>query len=288
MQALYLIFSVSLHPATSIGMQDTKPKSAHTKTYNHLPTPHKTPIYYHQLPQQQQQPQQQIIYQPQYVPIQVVPKTAYVAQPQPQQIPAMIIIAAPPTPTPTYPAAIQQLLNYFHHNPHARQQLLYGTAANHPQATTPTYVVAAAPAQYYTTTPATPQYYYAAQPQQQQLPQPHLQQQQEVQPLQLQQLAEMAHATAQRLYGGQIKTATPIVTGLENFTPEQQAQIKARLNDVISQDQQQQQQHNHHHQQQQQQQHGDMSDFVPSPEIKGEEGGVAYVTESGQSYGTKG
>lgn len=96
----------------------------------------------------------------------------------------------------------------------------------------------------------------------------------------------MAQTTAQRLYGGQIKTATPIVTGLEHFTPEQQAQIKARLNDVISQDQAQQQQQQH-----QQQGGGTMSDFVPSPEIKAEEGGVAYVGGSGlgeQGYSTKG
>lgn len=280
-QALYLISSLTLHTTTAISMQDTKPKT-HSKTYNHLPTAHKPQLYYHPHLQQQQQhnhhqqqpqqqPQQQIIYQPQYVPVPVLAKAAYSPQP-PQQIPAMIIIAAPqPTPT-AYPAAIQQLLHYFHTNPQARQQLLYG--ASQQQATTPTYVVAAAPspAQYYT--PAPTQYYYTAQPPQQQEAQP--------QPLQLQQLAEMAQTTAQRLYGGQIKTAAPIITGLENFTPDQQAQIKARLNDVISQDQQQQQQ-----------QHGGgaMNDFVPSPEIKGEEGGVAYIggsDVSGQGYSTKG
>lgn len=257
-------------------MQDTKPK-AYSKGYNHIQNTHKPQLYYQHLQQQQQQhhqqpqAQQQIIYQPQYVPVPVMAKTAYVPQPPQHQIPAMIIIAAQPTPT-AYPAAIQQLLNYFHNNPQARQQLLYGTSPQ--QATTPTYVVAAAPAQYYPTAPT--QYYYTTQP-------PQQQQQQVIQqqPLQLQQIADIAQSTAQKYYGGQITTATPIVTGLENFTPEQQAQIKARLNDVISQDQQQQQ-HNGG---------AVMNDFVPSPEIKGEEGGVAYITESdvrGQAYTAKG
>lgn len=253
-------------------MQEGKTKNTHPKTYNHIQSTHKPAPYY-----QHPQPQQQIFYQPQYVPVPVIAKTAYVPQPQ-QQVPTMIIITGPPTPA-AYSAPIQQLLNYFHSNPQARQQLLYGS--NQQPAATPAYVVAAAPAQYYTTTPT--QYYYA--PQQEQQPQ---QQEGLPQPLQLQQLAEVAQTTAQRLYGGQIKSAPPIVTGLENFTPEQQAQIKARLNDVISQDQQQQHHQQQRHHQQHHQQHGAvMNDFVPSPEIKGEEGGVAYVSDE-QGYATKG
>lgn len=261
-----LTFAVAL--ATPIGMQDTKSKTSHPKTYNHLQTSSKPFHYYHhhhhQQPQHlQPQQQQQFYYQPQYVPVHVLAKAAYIPQ-HPQQIPTMIIIT--PQATPTYPAPVQQLLNYFHSNPQARQQFLYGG-----QTGGPAYVVAAPAPQYYTPapSPAPAQYYYAPQPEQQQQ-----------QPVQLQQLADVAQQTAQRFYGGgQIK---PIVTGLENFTPEQQAQIKARINDVIIQDQQQQ-----HHQQQQQPGAVMMADFVPSPEVKGEEGGVAYV-EQQQAYTTKG
>lgn len=281
-----LIFSsLTLCSSIPISVQDSKSRPTHQKTFNHLQTSHKPYLFYQQpqqQPQHQQQQQQQYVYQPQYVPVQMLAKTAYVAQPQ--QLPAMIIITAQPTPT--YAAPVQQLLNYFHGNPHARQQLLYGGAQ---QATAPTagsYIVAAAPTQYYATPTATPTQYYTAgaTPAPQYYYTTHAQPQQQTetaqaQPFQLNQIAEMAQVTAQRLYGGQIKTATPIVTGLENFTPEQQAQIKARLNDVISQDQTQQQQVG-----------GAMSDFVPSPEIKAEEGGVAYIGAGeggGQGYSMK-
>lgn len=74
--------------------------------------------------------------------------------------------------------------------------------------------------------------------------------------------------TAQQISSGQIRTAPAIITGLENFTPDQQAQIKAQLGSHLgnaissSQDQMQPLKYTSTTPVQA------TNDFVPSPEVK--------------------
>lgn len=206
---------------------------------NTIPIPQKTEMLYPQTTQQTQTD---------FMPMQVVQKPLFVQHHQPQ--PAMIIIAQPALLPQNviyggHPLGLQQqLLNYFHTNPQAKYQLLYGGYQPHPTAQTyvphvpvaPIAPVAAPTVAAYQIVPNPVVQGYnhlVAAPSQVSYNQAAPFQQnhiggQYVQPMQLNQLAHLAQMTAQQ-FGAPIKSFPPIITGLENFTPEQQAQIKSQL-----------------------------------------------------------
>ncbi|KAK5643109.1 hypothetical protein RI129_006954 [Pyrocoelia pectoralis] len=164
-----------------------------------------------------------------YIPVQVIPKPIFL----PQQ-PATMLIIAQPTYMPQHllygnPGTPQhQLLNYFHTNPQAKYQLLYGSQ---PSPTVQSFVNQNAIG------PSTLGSYEV-------LPHPLLNQFQQTSPtqftygsnanqfvpppLQLNQISQLAHQSSQQ-FGTPIRSVPPIITGFENFTPEQQSQIKAQL-----------------------------------------------------------
>lgn len=262
-----------------------------TKTLNSIASSPKTEVY-----MQLQQPAQQ------YVPVQFYQRPSYVPQPQP----AMIIIAQPAV-VPQHmllSSAAQQLLSYFQSNPQAKYQFLYGgspqgiVAAPQPVVATPQSVIA----QGVVAAPTYSNYQFLPAPQYQQqavadvpahyaLPaspvavQPHPATQQ---PYQLSQIAHLAQMTAQQISSGQIRSAPAIITGLENFTPEQQAQIKAQIgthigNAVSGGSLQEQAQTPVKYSQQS----SSMADFVPSQQIKSEmQSSVNYNSSPGDIYKT--
>lgn len=215
------------------------------QSVNTIPTTQKQEMYH--------QTYQQFQPQAQYIPVQFIQKPVYVPQ---QHQPAAMIIVAQPAVVPQhmlYNGGVQQLLNYFHSNPQARYQLLHGFQQQQqgyqpqphgyqPQPTAQTY---------FTQNPSASatigNYQFVAAPPQNQIlsspihtaynqVQQHVQQQPQVpiQPMQLSQISNLAHFNAQQ-YTQQyspppIRSIPPIITGLENFTPEQQAAIKAQLN----------------------------------------------------------
>lgn len=191
----------------------TDGKSKTAPKMNTIPSTPKPEYYYQQS-------------QPNLVPVQIVQKPIYV--PQPPQ--AMVIIAQPAyVPqhliygNPGMLSQQQQLLHYFHNNPQAKYQLLYGGAV-----------------------PAHPQQYLAHNPSgastiatYQVLPQPiynnvvanpsHMALNHAVAPLQGNHMNLGPFAHIAQMATQQYRSIPPIVTGFENFTPEQQVQIKAQL-----------------------------------------------------------
>ncbi|KAF5274272.1 hypothetical protein FQR65_LT04390 [Abscondita terminalis] len=166
-----------------------------------------------QLPQKQE-----VIYpeshQQTYVPVQIMQKPLFF----PQQ-PTMVIIAQPAFVPQNFlygnPAmAQQQLLNYFHGNPQARYQFLYGGYQPHP--TIQPYV-----AQNHLGSSSAPTY--------QILPHPGNNLIQSYgQPAQIAQVNQVPVP-----FPNPIRSVPPIITGFENFTPEQQVQIKAQLSAAL-------------------------------------------------------
>ncbi|XP_017773748.1 PREDICTED: protein transport protein SEC24-like [Nicrophorus vespilloides] len=182
-------------------------------------------------------------YVPQHSPpyVQYIQKPVFLPHQQPQ---ATMLIIAQPALVPqhlVYGPAAQQLLHYFHTNPQARYNLLHAAFQPHPTVQTyaqPQHYPQPSPPQNYQIIPS-PQHLLPAapQPQPQHQPQPQLQPQaytpvqynQQQHPTDLQQISHYANLAAQQYAGTPIKTAPPIITGFENFTPEQQAQIKQQL-----------------------------------------------------------
>ncbi|RZB38656.1 hypothetical protein BDFB_006719 [Asbolus verrucosus] len=252
---------------------------------------------------------QQIQQKPHFVPVQIIPKSYFVTQPQPH---AMIIIAQPALlpQSLVYGNPTQQLLNYFHNNPQAKYQLLHGNYQQpqqvqpqhvQPQPVQPTatymhHVMAAPTIGSYILTPA-PQlqqithpitaHQVAAQPQVAlaqtnpvQAPATQVTQQ----PTQLSSIAQLAQLAAQQYVSSQLKTAPAIVTGFENFTPEQQAQIKAQLSSHLGT--------NFHAVSSPANQYSakyvadqESNDFVPSPQIKNDP--VTTVSSTGDILKTR-
>lgn len=201
-----------------------------TTNANAIPLPQKQELYQQHFPIQQ--------FQQQYIPVQFMPKQVYF----PQQ-PTMIIVAHPAV-VPQhmlYAGAPQQLLNYFQGNPHARFQLVPGYQ---PQPTAQTFIahnpnVASTIGNYQFVAPS--QHNHIPIVHQQQALPAYTQHTQipvaptpTVQPMQLGAISHLAQLAAQQYSTSQfpnsIRSIPPIITGLENFTPDQQAAIKAQLN----------------------------------------------------------
>lgn len=201
--------------ADSSTSQEVKNK-LNTKTINTITvSPPKPEIYFQSMSHQH--------HQNPYVQLQMFPKQ-FVPQPQPQ--PAMIIIAQPAVVPQQliYNAAIQQLLSYFHNNPQARYQFLYGYQPQ-PHPTAQPYI--AQPSHQYQVVPgpqfqqliaATPPTTFNQVNHQQQYAHPF--------PYNFNQISQQAAGAG---VAGHVRSIPPIITGLENFTPEQQAQIKSQL-----------------------------------------------------------
>lgn len=209
---------VSYCLADSSNSQEIKNK-LNSKTINTITVSPKPELYFQPM-QGHQQPQSP------YFPVQMFTKPFV-----PQSQPAMIIIAQPAVVPQQvlFNAAIQQLLNYFHNNPQARYQFLYGYQphptiqpylsqhASAPSSPIGNYQVVTAPQQFQHLVAATPPATFG---------QVH---QQYAQPFSYNLNQVPQHQIHQHQSSGSVRSIPPIITGLENFTPEQQAQIKSHL-----------------------------------------------------------
>lgn len=191
------------------------------QSINTIPTTQKQEVY----------PTYQPVQQAQYIPVQYVQKPFYV----PQQQPAAMIILAQPAIVPQqmlYSGSVQQLLNYFHGNPQAKYQFLSGYQ---PQPTTQTLLP-----QSPSTAATIGNYQYVAAPTQNLVASPSVHSQSSsynsIPSMSLSAISNLAQLQAQQYthytpsFPTSLRSIPPIITGLENFTPEQQAQIKAQLN----------------------------------------------------------
>lgn len=211
--------------ADSSNSQEVKNK-LNSKTINTITVSPKPEIYFQPMQLHHQQLHQQQFHhqQPQtsYYPVQMFPKQNFVPQPQS----AMIIIAQPAVVPQQllYNAAIQQLLSYFHNNPQARYQFLYGYQP-HPtiqpylsqQAPVPSspignYQIVSSPQQFQQLVAATPPSTFNQVHQQYAQPFPY-----------------NLNQVPQHQGSSPLRSIPPIIQGLENFTPEQQAHIKSHL-----------------------------------------------------------
>ncbi|XP_018573745.1 putative uncharacterized protein DDB_G0271606 [Anoplophora glabripennis] len=209
--------------------------------------------------QAQQQPQLQQVFQKAYiVPQQQNRPPAMIFFTQPTYVPQNVL----------YTGAPNQLVNYIHGSPQARYQFLQGNnqgqaqpvAQQTPAHTIGNYQVVAVPAQYQQNLVAVP----APIPQATHLPQavsipvPQAQAPPQPSPLQLAQIAHIASQQYSRINpsqsqqqvassqpfsyqtepralqenpqaAGPVRSIPPIITGFENFTPEQQEKIKVQL-----------------------------------------------------------
>ncbi|KAK4886648.1 hypothetical protein RN001_002919 [Aquatica leii] len=178
------------------GTTEVKPSLSNV---NAIQLPQKQEMIYHDSNQQT------------FVPMQIIQKPLFV----PQQ-PTMLIIAQPTYVPQSFlygnpTVAQQQLLNYFHNNPQARYQFLYGGFQPHP--TMQPYVTHN---QLGSSSIATYQI----------VPNPILNNYNHAVPSygQVGQLTNVPYS-----FSHPIRSVPPIITGFENFTPEQQVQIKAQL-----------------------------------------------------------
>ncbi|XP_031339091.1 uncharacterized protein LOC116167735 [Photinus pyralis] len=158
-----------------------------------------------------------------FIPVQVIPKPIFLSQQptmliiaQPTYVPQQVLYGNPAT-------AQQQLLNYFHSNPQAKYQFLYG---GQPQPTVPPAFVT----QNAIGASSLASYDVLPHPFLNHVPQAPTTQftNHYAQPMQLNQIAQLAQSAAQQ-FNTPIRSVPPIITGFENFTPEQQVQIKAQL-----------------------------------------------------------
>ncbi|CAG9854678.1 unnamed protein product [Phyllotreta striolata] len=171
--------------------------------------------------------------QSQYQILQLIQKILHTTQ-QSNQPTAMIIIAQPaylPTQSVGQNGAAQQLLDYFHSNPQARYQFLHSTPQQYYQ---PQAMEASQAVQSYNQPllPSSAQYQTKmipiSVPVQIPTPNHHHQQQQQPQQQQQQIDSEWKHVDYPQ-YSSPRESLPPLITGFENFSPEQQEKIKGQL-----------------------------------------------------------
>ncbi|XP_022903024.1 nuclear transcription factor Y subunit beta-like [Onthophagus taurus] len=249
----YFVFTCLLLTTQAVDLESSETQStgrgvSSAKNLNAIP-----------LSNQKNQDSQYFTQQPaiqQYYP----PPSPYSAQYQPpQHQPAMIVIAQPAQlQQQLLTTAAQQLLQYFHGNPQARVQFLQGNfvpnIGNVQHSQPQPQFIPPQPLPYYHLIQQPYQQYQNAPIQGQQIPpQPQIQSQPSYNVPQsapsevpqfipypsgqfghstsLNHISALAQLAAQK-YVPQVNYRNPptIITGLENFTPEQQAQIKAQIN----------------------------------------------------------